>query len=547
MSRAPAQLPPTPSLLAPPEKAEGKTRGWRRWVSSALAALAVSGALANCGGSKRGPLGENYAYELAPPPKGRPTDSLGRVRPDVESFLVATVPERTIGPFLARRDNAAMVAYLASEGGARKVMAAPLTAQGKLVTPGRVVATASGDVDMLVLRPTGGNRAGFVGLWTSLTDHGEALELMGIADDGGPRGQPLEVARTNDDIVWVEAVRTSRGAICVWAEETRDDTANIFGVALDTDGKPRGVATPIAKGVTGWQAVPTTMGAGLALATRTSGLLWMKLDGEARPIGAPDVIVPKSFSGTDMDVARVGNAWVFAWTDRSGFDPQVMMASLDEGMHPADGDKKSAVKGPAPAITSLGGARFVGLVALGEEGVALAWDETGRSGRLHLTKLEPSGKYVQDASIALELEGNAPPLMAAAGRGVGLLVNGRACLRTSTTQACSAISPGPMFVRLDEKLAPVQVEPLRLRDDRIASLGWGLDCGASGPRDARGDGHCLALVAVPEAGGAGVDAGSAGAASSQVHALNLAARASPYRAPLAAEPPPDAPRPLTLT
>ena len=506
-----------------------------RWTRGA-AALGLVCLASACGSSKPKLAAQGVTHGDAPAKKGA-SDPL-RGKPELESYLVATVPERTLGPFLARRDGTGMVGYMASEGSSRKVVAVPLAgANGKPSANARVVATPNGDVDMLVMRPTGGSRPGYVALWTSLTERGKAIELVGIGDDGNARGRAIEVARTNDNVVWIEAVPTPRGAICVWAEETRDSSANIFGVPLDSDGRPRGVPTPIAKGVVGWQAVATTMGAGLALVSRETGqkpsLLWLKLDGDARAVGAPEVIAARSFVGSDVDVVRVGDAWVFAWTDRSGFDPQIMTIALDER---ASAPSKDKARTPVPAVTAIGGAKLVGLVSLGDA-AALAWDEsgrTGRSGRLHVSKMDAAGKLAQDASVTLELESNTVPVLAPAGRGVGLLVNARACPPNATATACAAVTPGPMFVRLDEKFAPVQVESMRLREQRDASLAWGLDCHAKEAND------CLALAAIP------VPEGAAGA--SQVHAAHIAARTSSfYKAPLVPPLPPDAPRPVTLT
>ncbi|WP_394833609.1 hypothetical protein LVJ94_44590 [Pendulispora rubella] len=505
-----------------------------RWTQAAC--LALASLVCACGSSKPKLSAQGVTHTANPAGKGS-SDSL-RGRPELESYLVATVPERTLGPFLARRDGTAMVGYISTEGAARKVVAAPISAaNGKPSANARVVATAGGDVDMLVVRPTGGARPGYVALWTSLTDRGKAIQLVGIADDGNARGQVIEVARTTDNVVWVEVVPTPRGAICVWAEETRDSSANILGVPLDSDGRPRGVPTPLARGVIGWQAVATTMGAGLALVSREAGqkpsLLWTKLDGDARAVGAPEVIAARSFVGTDVDVVRVGDAWVFAWTDRSGFDPQIMTVSLDERA-----TSKEKVRAPVPAVTAIGGAKLVGLVSFGDA-AALAWDEsgrTGRSGRLHVTKMDAGGKLAPDASVTLELEGNTVPILAPAGRGVGLLVNARACPLASNADACAAVSPGPTFLRLDEKFAAVQVESMRLREQREATLAWGLDCGGKEAHEAR---ECLALAALPLPEGApGV---------SQVHAAHMPARPSLYKAPLVPPLPPDAPRPLTLT
>src|SRR5262249_6447964 len=129
----------------------------------------------------------------------------------------------------------------------------------------QVVAAVPSDATALVVRATGGPSAGFVAAWASLTDRGEALSIAGIDDSGAPRGPATELARTDDDVTWVDVVATPHGAICVWAEETRGGSANVLAVALEPDGKMRGVPARVARGVAGWQVTPAGEGAGLAL------------------------------------------------------------------------------------------------------------------------------------------------------------------------------------------------------------------------------------------------------------------------------------------
>jgi hypothetical protein len=499
--------------------------------SSAWFLLGAVAAL-GCGGRKMAVdprPAQSFSYHLPSTSTAKGTADPREPFPLASSFLTA-VPERTLGPFFARREGASMIGYVVTEGGTRKVAVVPLDESGKPRTPlaeVKGVASPTGDVETMVIRATGGARAGFVSAWTSQTDRGEAIELVGITDEGAPRGQPVEVARTLEDIVWLEIVPTPRGAVCIWAEETRDQTANVVAVALDPDGRPRGVPSPIAKGVRGWQAVPTVMGIGLAMVTQSKdakalpSLMWTKLDADARAIGAPVAITSKASVGADIDVARAGNSWVFAWTDRSGFDPQVMVAAIDDG---------GTVRPPAPAVTPVGGATLVGLAAAGD-GAALAWDESGHAHgsagtllRLHVGKLNASAKLSADMQRTFDLQGDSDPALVTAGRGVALVASAHACLGEGA--ACGQAPVLPMVIRLDDKFAPASVEAVKLRDRRAAKLAWGLDCSRE---------PCVLLAA------AGNDKGQ-----SEVHSAILPSRASAYRVPLTPPIPPDAPRPAML-
>ena len=64
---------------------------------------------------------------------------------------------------------------------------------------------------------------------------------------------------------------TSRGALCVWVEETRGGSADVFAVGVERDGSLRGVPARLMRGVTSWQVTPTASGAGLALVVRDEG------------------------------------------------------------------------------------------------------------------------------------------------------------------------------------------------------------------------------------------------------------------------------------
>lgn len=497
--------------------------------------------LAGCGGAKK-PVGVSPEPEtigkgkhfIKPTPDVKKLDA--RVPSLLPTHLVASVSGKTLGPFLARREgHSAMTAYIGgAENGARHLVTAPISDSGENKGPARVIAATPSETNALVLRATGGEKAGFVAAWTAMTDRGEALRIIGIAEDGTARGEPHEIARTTDDIVWTEIVQTARGAVCVWAEELRSGDANVLAVSLDPDGRPRGVPSHVAKGVTGWQAVPTTMGAGLALVTRSTDkkakggqLSWLRLDGEARPIGAPLPVTTKATVTGDVDVARVGASYVFAWTDPTGLDPEVSLASIDDA---------GVAHAPLHPIAALGGSSLVALSGGKTSGV-IAWEEPSKRGhptrRLRMATIGPAATLDAKKALALDVQGTSPPELVPAGDGFALLAPARTCTKSDTPADCEASSPLPMFVRLDGSLGVVQVEALRLPDKdqydqptvMAAGLAWGLDCAS---------GHCLVLTAT-------------GDAPTAIHAIDLTERSSNYVPPLIAQPPADAPRATGLS
>src|SRR5262249_9446011 len=186
-----------------------------------------------CGGRAKMPGDIGIAASAAPVSLPRVTKPPDPSPQGVDEHVILTVGEKTIGPFLARRGESLVAAYIGTgESGGRRVVRVPLAASGEPRGDAKVAASVPNDATTLVLRPTGGDRGGYVAAWTALTDRGEALDVVGIGEDARPRGLPTELARTGDHIVWADGVPTSRGAIAVWAEETAAGGAHGLAVGV---------------------------------------------------------------------------------------------------------------------------------------------------------------------------------------------------------------------------------------------------------------------------------------------------------------------------
>jgi hypothetical protein len=444
----------------------------RRTLTLSFAAILVA-----CGGSGK-PVGtSNDAVHTHAHPPAKVADS--------PSHLVATVADGTLGPFLARSHEAggkAIAAYASRlpEGG-RQIVVAPLDDHAVLRTPPHLVASTTGEVDALIARAISG---GFVIAWSVPGENaGGALRLIALDSAGIARGDAFDVERGDREIVWFEIVATSRGALCVWAEQTSKTEASIFALALDGNGKPRGVPSQVVRNVVGWQAVATARGAALALRTSTGALSIQEIDADAQPLGAPTSVIAKG-AGVDFDFVRVESAgkkpaFAFAWTDHSGLDSTVVSCWVEDGS-PA----------PAPVVISeeVGGAAFASLnVASGA--VYVTWEELGRrlagGRRLHITNILASGVGI---STALDVNGPSSEV-AADGSGVALVGSVRSCGTKISDDACGAAPPSPAITRFDSKLQITGVSPIVVPEGETAALAWGLDCTSTG---------CASLVASNE-------------------------------------------------
>lgn len=512
-------------------------------VFASLATLASLSPVA-CSSRPKIPPGKNFAIRPIVTKSDAGADRPGAAPSSVPSYLVGSLG-KSDGPHLARAaGGAALVAWIASDGTARRLFTVPLSPDGEPRSDARAVANAPSETPTFVLRASG-DRSGYFAGWGAILDRGETLSVVALGIDGNPRGPVVDLARTNDHVVWFEIVPTARGGIVVWAEETRGGDANVLSVAIDADGKQRGVPSRIGRGVTGWQAIATTNGAGVALvsppdskgagaaptkdkddrerlrareratAAKAGTLSWVRLDADARPVGAPTAIATKATVAGDIDVVSAGTAYVFAWTDRTREDPEVEIAAVDDA---------GKVEPPRPLMDAIGGATLAA-IASGKQGIALAWDEPTKrpksSRRVHLAKVTAAGALGAQELAAIEVQGRAGVELVATDAGYAMLVAAQVCAGGSPDERCAAPVSAPTFIRFDAQLAPTETHPLRLGvEHEVAALAWGLACAGE---------RCLALTA-------------SSANPTPVSAANLSPRATPYRAPAVAARPPNAPR-----
>ena len=446
--------------------------------------------------------------------------------PSVPSRAIATLGGKSIGPFTARgAGGAAIATWIANDdAGARRLFALPIGAGTNEKTEGWSLSTVPAETTALVVRAAG-DRAGFFAAWSAILDRGEVLAVLSLGADGSAKGTVVDVARTNDHVVWLEIVPTPRGALCVWAEETRDGEANILAVALEADGKMRGLPTRVAHGASGWQAVAAGDGAGIAVVsppdakktkTKAKGgaLSWVRIDADARVVGAPTPIATAPTVSGDVDVVAAGGGYVFAWTDRTGEDAEVELASIDA---------TGRVQGPKRAMDSVGGGTLAAL-ATGKAGVVLAWDEAMRksqaSRRMHVAKIALGALAAEEIAV-IAPQGRGAPEIAPTDAGFAMLFPAVVCAQSP----CVPAGIAPTFVRFDAQGSAVETQPIRVGDKHDpAAVAWALDCA--------GD-RCTALAAL-------------GATPTPVSVVDLAPRATPFHPPVVPPRPAGAPRVTAL-
>ena len=429
---------------------------------------------------------------------------------------------RSIGPFAARTEAGAIAVWMmaAVQGGGQELVTVPLAQDGASLANPQVVAKLPQEATSLVVRSAGASRTGWLLAWSALLDRGESLTALSLATDGTATGSPTDIQRTNDHIAWFDLVTTPRGAVCAGAEETSSGDANILTSAIGFDGKPRGMAVSIARGVDRWQAVAAGDGVGLALvepaskdrpvAGRQAGkLTWQRLDAEGRPAASAVPIGTSPTVSSEVDVVPVPGGWLLGWTDLVGEDSAVELAKVDALGH---------VQGPTSALSTLGSSSLVAL-ASGVKGAALAWQEpharSHTERELHLASIDLDKAIVVRPGASIAVASPAGPELVATDAGFALLASAHACTSEAPTPCTGPVVP--TFVRLGAMLEPEQAEPLYVGDDRASTaIAWGLHC----------SGASCSVLAAPSA------------TPTPVFTIDLVARTSPFAVPLVTPAPP---------
>lgn len=367
------------------------------------------------------------------------------------------------------------------------------------------VAPAPAEPGPLALVPKG---EGFLLVWARSSQAGEEVWAQALTADGQAEGEARSVSASYPEVRWVDALVADGGATTLIWEVRRGETSDVYVASwsLASMGAPK----RIAEDAIGWHAAGGRRGAGIAWVSGrgdqgTAHFVAVGTDGQ---IGKPITLSPRGPGGPtaaalpDVQVARVGDGYLTAWTDESRTDPHVWLARVT-GAGTLAGD-------PGPALPPVGGQAFLAIVAAEDHSQALlAWEHapvTRERRRVELTILDGSG--TPGARAALELHGGASaPHVVPDGRGFAALT--LAPLRHASASPDPKGDPlGPVFVRFDEGLGVRSAEPIRvaaLQGQSVGAAGvpaqvHGLSCaGGLCSLLATGSGEpaLLALVSLP--------------------------------------------------
>jgi hypothetical protein len=362
----------------------------------------------------------------------------------------------------------------------------------------RIIAPAPSGLTSASLEPAAAG--GFALVWARKTEAGHMVEALLLDEGGAPRGPAAMLYQGADPVLWAEGSAAGEGAHVFFAVP-QGKHARVYVATLGADGAARGAAQVAADDAIAWQ--PVRSGRGSMLVTvkpagaeaQQGQVIATPIDAEGKPQPSQiveqrpvaevdlDAVALPAPSGKGPEQPAAGHT-VVAWTDRSGLEGAVRIASLD-----AQGKPQGP---PSSPLRSAGEQALVGLAASAGPSPRLlvAWDDLARrasSGRLvRLTSLEADLRAGgESATVSMGVREEVAPLIAGNTDGFAVVTLASACQTGAST--CADAPIWPMFTRLGRALSleassPVVIEPL---GGEPPDLAWGLTCTSSA---------CLTLV-----------------------------------------------------
>jgi hypothetical protein len=446
-----------------------KVRGPSLFASALLCCVA-------CGG---GSVNVRVPHGLHPPKRAKPSSSLKDL--GFSAARLAVVPQGTFGPYRGTRPEGMVAAWAAEVAGKRSWLTIGLGDRSALRYDPKTIADAAAESDLVAIRPFGGGTRGFALLTSSREFSGERVDLMTLGTRGERLGAPLPLAQSVPSVVWLDAVQTASGAVAMWAVR-HDDRAEILGVELGPSGVPDGQPQTLLTDLRAWQVA--SAGDGIAVLGLTVGkgrnepgpLKLFFLDAQGKLERRSVVVTDGTTTEADIDLARIGDHLVAAWSDRRDGEPR---------LYGAVADNTGTLLKPAAALARPFGPQTVLRIVPSTDGggpAFLAWEnalerpENGRAVRV--ATLSGSGVLGEASGLVRMDSAESVPELAATNSGIAALTLARACHRGESCDGARAV---PTFAQLDASFGVVASEPLRLLPEsgEPADLSWGLVCRAA--------------------------------------------------------------------
>jgi hypothetical protein len=390
---------------------------------------------------------------------------------NLPAFELAKVPPGTYGPVSISLDSGTLSVWAVPLGRERIWHSRSLDRDGQATTPSHVIGKTSLELGLVTLAPVNQGLRSLLTYSTQSVDQSTKLFAIALDTSGQAKSAPTELVTLGSPLLWTQIVDTASGPIVLYAV-TRDDTADLRAVGLTPDAGVRFADREVLTGLRAWQTLGAPDGAALAVVRSTQrgrgGVVSFALmDGKGVLVKGPTPLDAGSSAESDLDLTRVGNNYVLAWSDRGHIDSRVFLAALD----PAG----NVITPPTKALPSLGEQSLVRIVPPAKGGRAvLVWENANLPSerrRLSLTEIDSLGKVSgRTVHLVSSSRSSALPEFLATEAG----------LRVLTLDDYGESDTVPTYLEFGPELTPLAAVPLTLQAKQNQAttplLAWGLDC-----------------------------------------------------------------------
>lgn len=393
----------------------------------------------------------------------------------LESLELAEVEPGTYGPLSVSLAGGALAIWAAPGEAVRDFYAAVLDKQGKRKAPPFVVGQCPASLGLVQLKAVAGDSLAQLVYSVQTETQNTKLVSQLLDAEGHQKVPPVELVTTQAALLWMDVVDTSAGPIVFYATG-QNNRAVLRAVGLGLNGAIRFADREVTAGLRAWQVAASPTGAVLGVVRgeeqgRGGKVELLLLDSQAAPMREAVQLSSAANAELDLDLVRVADHFVVAWSERSPIDARILMASVD-----ASG---KVVTKAAFATPALGEQALVKLVSSGTLGrAALVWEElnlpTDRR-RISMMEIDELAQRTSDvASLPCSVQSSQLPEIVASPDGWGILTldDGRPSAKGELGE------PTPIYVELGPKLQPKAASVLRFAEppEAIPLLAWGLDC-----------------------------------------------------------------------
>jgi hypothetical protein len=428
-----------------------------------------------CASQKRNPSDLGHSKMLAASAK----KNMGPSIPVLHSVQLASLPPGSSGPYLSTNKDGALAVWAVPAKTEQRWTwhAQALSLNGTLIGKEHALVESANDLLSVTVRPLGGKN--FVLLWSRGSANGTILEALAMDGSGKALSKPQVVVEEAPPVLWAEAVPTPSGAHIYIATGQSAD-AQLFVTAINSKAERASAPRLVSARARAWDAVSNGKGSMLTAIVpkgKEEQVVAWPITSDGKPANSPTLIAGNLTTEHELDATSVGDQVVIAWAQQQGRSNKVFLTKLDSS--------GKVIQQPQAPLVSIGEQSLVHLLSGGNssKNLLMVWHDLsartapGKGRLFNLTALKSDLKTIKaESEMLMGSDDDDVPAMVGYGKGFASLTIAPACTRQ--TPSCKQAPLLPTYGIFDESGILLANGPLLpdVLKGQAPSLAWGLTC-----------------------------------------------------------------------